>query len=100
MITPKGINNKAIMNAKKKHRIEMPENFTQFCSSKNCPEFIIWDFGYDDCYSCHLVGQSYNVEEYPPDCLFIDEIKKYKCNCNKLAQMPEITAERHKYLNQ
>lgn len=54
------------------------DNYTAFCKSKNCEHFIEWEFdtgyGHHPCNSCKKIGQSYEVEEYPEDCPFIDEI--------------------------
>ena len=52
-------------------------NFNEFCKNKNCEEYIEWDFDYGICTSCKRIGQSYNIDEYPNDCLFLDEIKSY-----------------------
>ena len=52
--------------------------FNEFCRNQKCPEYIKWDFGMGDCESCKLVGQSYNINEYPQDCLFISKIKEYE----------------------
>jgi len=53
-------------------------DYSQFCRSKNCEFFIEWDFdtefGLYPCKSCKKIGQSYEVEEYPRDCPFYDEI--------------------------
>ena len=58
------------------------KNFNEFCSTicdgQPCPNYIKWNFGYGDCESCTLCGESMDIEEYPSDCLFIDEIKKYE----------------------
>ena len=54
-------------------------NYNEFCKSKNCPEYIEWTFDMGvKCTSCKLVGQSYNIEEYPENCLFKEEIEKLK----------------------
>ena len=52
--------------------------YDDFCASKNCKCFKVWDFGYGDCYSCTLIGESYNISQYPDNCLFLDEIKEFK----------------------
>lgn len=62
--------------------MEKPNNFNAFCSKKDCPEYIRWSFGLGECDSCKKVGQSYNIYEYPDDCLFIDEIKAYELGEN------------------
>ena len=57
--------------------MEANNNFNEFCKNKDCEEYIAWDFGYGICVSCKRVGQSYNIEEYPNNCLFLDEIQEY-----------------------
>jgi len=53
--------------------------FNEFCKNKECPEYIEWTFDMGQtCISCKLVGQSYNIYQYPKNCLFLDEIKKFK----------------------
>lgn len=57
----------------------MEANYNKFCESKNCPEYIEWSFndGFGcNCISCKLVGQSYDITEYPDDCLFKEKIEK------------------------
>lgn len=64
--------------------MEKPDNFNVFCAKKECPEYIRWSFDYGECESCKKVGQSYNIDEYPEDCLFLDEIKAYERGENVL----------------
>ena len=52
--------------------------FNDFCSEKLYKYYIRWNFGEGDCCSCKLIGQSYNILEYPRECPFIDEIKEYE----------------------
>ena len=53
-------------------------NYNKFCAGKDCPEYIRWSFDVgSDCESCKLIGQSYNIDEYPSECLFLEEIKGY-----------------------
>lgn len=53
--------------------------FNEFCKNKQCSEYIEWTFDMGAyCTSCKLVGQSYNIDQYPNDCLFLDEIKKFE----------------------
>ena len=58
--------------------------FNEFCSKKECPEYIAWSFDngvceYDiQCESCKLIGQSYDITEYPKNCLFLKEIQAYE----------------------
>ena len=53
----------------------MIPNYNEFCKEKDCPEYIEWDCGMGWCVSCKLIGTSYNIDEYPKDCKFINEIK-------------------------
>ena len=54
--------------------------YEHICEGTKCKFYVVWDFGYQDCYSCTKIGQSYNVNEYPEDCPFIDEMKKEDIN--------------------
>lgn len=54
--------------------------FNGFCKSKKCPEYIEWNFGHGNCFSCKLVGQSYDIDQYPENCLHKEEIKEYEIN--------------------
>lgn len=59
-------------------------NYNEFCKNKQCQEYIEWTFDMGvKCTSCKLVGQSYDITEYPKDCLFLDEIKQVDTNRNK-----------------
>lgn len=51
--------------------------FNDFCKNKKCLEYIEWkcEWLY---ISCKLVGQSYDAAEYPKDCLFLYDIKKFQ----------------------
>jgi len=51
--------------------------YNEFCGSKNCPEYIEWDYENTPCTSCKLIGQSHDITEYPEDCLFKEEIEEY-----------------------
>ena len=55
-------------------------NYNEFCKSKDCEYYIEWSFEFGDCVSCKLVGQSYDIEEYPENCPHIDDIKQIKLN--------------------
>ena len=50
--------------------------FEHICEGTGCKCYVVWDFGYADCYSCTKIGQSYNVDKYPDDCPHIDKMKK------------------------
>ena len=54
-----------------------PENLNSFCENKGCSEFIKWDFGGPSCFSCKLVGESYNIDTIPKECPFKDEARLY-----------------------
>jgi len=62
------------------------DNYNGFCKNKHCIEYIEWDYEIElgeqpyPCTSCRKVGQSYEITEYPKDCLFLDEIKKIELN--------------------
>lgn len=55
------------------------KNYNEFCKTKECPEYIEWDYefetGSQPCVSCQKVGQSHDIDEYPEDCLHLSEIK-------------------------
>ena len=55
----------------------MEEIFEHICEGVKCGHYIVWDFGFADCYSCTKIGQSYHVTEYPEDCPFKKEISEY-----------------------
>ena len=50
--------------------------FSHICEGTGCEFYMVWDFGYQDCYSCTKIGESHYVNVYPSDCPFIDEMKK------------------------
>ena len=52
--------------------------FDHICEGTKCKHYIVWDFGYEDCYSCTKIGESYHVFEYPEDCPFIKEMQEYE----------------------
>ena len=58
-------------------------NYGPFCEENNCPEFIRWGVEGGVCESCKLVGQSYEINEFPPDCLFLKAIEEYKLKKEK-----------------
>ena len=51
-------------------------SFEHICEGTRCEHYAVWDFGYQDCYSCKKIGQSYNVNTYPSDCPNIIEMHK------------------------
>jgi hypothetical protein len=58
--------------------------FDNFCSEKNCEHYREWRLWNDlsaegtDCFSCQLVGKSFNIIKYPINCPFSKEIEEYK----------------------
>lgn len=50
---------------------------TDFCRASGCEEFIAWDFGEGNCYSCKKVGQSYAVATVPLSCNKLDDLLKW-----------------------
>jgi hypothetical protein len=51
------------------------KQYDEFCKKNGCTNYIERELEGDICCSCLLVGQSYNVDKYPDNCIFIDEIK-------------------------
>lgn len=57
------------------------DNYNEFCKESGCDEYIEWDYVFDSeyqpypCTSCQKIGQSHDIDEYPPDCPFLDEIE-------------------------
>lgn len=59
--------------------------FDDMCRMFECEQYIEWDHDADmggfqttiTCVSCQQVGQSYNIEEYPEDCPYKKELRKY-----------------------
>ncbi len=45
----------------------------KICKEIQCPHFIVWSFGYGDCISCKLQGESYNIESVADDCPYKDK---------------------------
>lgn len=41
----------------------------KICKEIQCPHFIVWNFGYGDCISCKLQGESYNIDSVADDCV-------------------------------
>lgn len=58
----------------------MMKNYNEFCKASGCDQFIEWDhdteYGPYPCTSCMIIGQSYNIDKYPEDCPFKEEISK------------------------
>lgn len=50
----------------------------KICKEIQCPHFIVWSFGYSDCISCKLQGESYNIESVADDCPYKDKFNKLK----------------------
>ena len=49
--------------------------YNDFCKKKECTQYIEWEYMGCGLVSCQLVGETENIAKYPPNCLFIDEIK-------------------------
>jgi hypothetical protein len=64
----------------------MEKNFNKFCKEKECPHYIEWDcragvalnenLGEYTFFSCKKIGQSDNIDKFPDDCDFLEDIKK------------------------
>lgn len=56
--------------------------YNDFCREKGCDHYIEWECQYapgEQPYphtSCKLVGQSRDIDTYPSNCPFIDEIQQ------------------------
>ena len=50
--------------------------YKHICEGTKCEFYVVWDYGYADCYSCTKIGQSHNVLNYPEDCPHINEMQK------------------------
>ena len=59
------------------------DNYNEFCKTRDCEHYIEWSFEYGNCVSCKLVGQSYNIEEYPENCPHIDGIRQLNAKNKK-----------------
>jgi len=51
------------------------KNYNDFCKTHECPEYLEWDNGCGKCISCKKVGESYDIESYPDDCLHLFAIQ-------------------------
>jgi hypothetical protein len=52
--------------------------FEHICEGTQCKNYIVWDFGHADCYSCTLIGESYHVTNYPDNCPFKSKMQAYE----------------------
>ena len=59
--------------------------YNDFCRNINCEEYIEWNFDGNDggefpsqCVSCKLVGQSYDIDKRPENCLHLKEITDFE----------------------
>ena len=54
-----------------------------FCRNKKCYQYIEWEYDDHDgpphnmC-SCQIIGQSYNVNAIPENCVYLKDIKEYE----------------------
>jgi len=70
--------------------------FNDFCANKECKEYIAWGFdggGCEyptDCESCKLMGQSYDITEYPKNCLFLKDIQSYEREQQQALNIPHV----------
>jgi len=74
----------------------MKIRFDSFCAQKDCPEYIIWELQDGLCFSCQKVGQSYNVDKYPDDCVYLEEIKQHKVEVEKAIAWERLSTEERK----
>ena len=60
-------------------------NYDEMCRQCECEHYIEWEHperldyhtSMITCVSCQLVGQSYNIDEYPSECPFKYELDRY-----------------------
>jgi len=60
--------------------------YNDFCKNVvQCRYFKEWDIYANTakCRSCTKVGESYDIEEYPKDCIFLTQIQELEEQCNK-----------------
>lgn len=68
--------------------------YNSFCQSMNCVHFIKWGFTsppddpedkgiWYDCYSCSLIGQSYNVDLMPDYCPYKEKLSEWEKEVEK-----------------
>lgn len=50
----------------------------KICKEIQCPNFIVWNFGYGNCISCKLQGESYNIESIADNCPYKDKFNNIK----------------------
>ncbi len=52
------------------------KTYNKFCERKKCKYLIVWDYYGKTLTSCKKIGESENIDKYPDDCFFLDEIKQ------------------------
>jgi len=69
--------------------------YNSFCKNVvQCRYFREWDFYFDNggysngsaggvCRSCTKLGESYDIEKYPNDCIFLTQIQEIEVACKK-----------------
>lgn len=62
----------------------------KICKEVQCPQFIVWSFGYGDCISCKLQGESYDIESVADNCPYKDKFSNVTNikRMNKLEYIP------------
>ena len=56
----------------------MEKIFNDFCKSKECTEYIEVSMEGGTCICCKKIGMSYDIEEYPNDCNFLEDIISFE----------------------
>lgn len=44
--------------------------YDNWCNAQHCSDYIVWSFGYGNCISCKLQGESEHITEIPENCPF------------------------------
>ena len=63
--------------------------YDKFCYGIGCDHYVEWDYSFDSgappypCVSCKLYGQSYNIDVYPDNCPYLEEIKQFEKDWEK-----------------
>lgn len=79
--------------------------FNDFCANKECEEYIAWSFDNGgceylvNCESCKLIGQSYDITEYPKNCLFLNDIQAYEREQQQALNIPVVTVPKGTFCN-
>jgi len=51
-------------------------NFNEFCKTKKCPNYIVYELQARACHTCDLYGFTFDITVYPETCIHLAEIKE------------------------